>query len=156
MNYLNVQQRDKVQIELRERDALERIKALEWVESVDSVSTRDLELKADTLSNSNESLRKELGSALARIQELEGKTASDAHGIDKAGTISKTDSDTTQLPIESISQEKSAKARALELHDEYPNMTQREIIDQLFDEGFKAKSGKRLGSGSISKWLKKS
>lgn len=113
-----------------------------------------LALEARALSKDNEALISKLDSSKARIQELESNLTSVTHEIDKAGTISKTDSDTTQLPIESISQEKSAKARAIELHEQYPNMKQREINDQLFDEGFKAKSGKRLGSGSISKWLK--
>ena len=135
------------------RDLELRVERLIRELDMEKAGVKALALEARALSNSNESLRKELDSARERIKELEDKTACDAHEIDEAGTNSQTDSDTRQLPIESISQQKDTKARAIELHEQYPTMTQREITERLFNEGFKTRDGKRLGNGQISKWL---
>jgi len=99
---------------------------------------RELELEKLEKDRLIEQLKKSFSDDMADMRDL---------WLDAVGrSIQPTRSTLAQLT-------KTAKTLTIELHDQYPEMTYKEINDRLFDEGFRTRSGGRIGSGQISKWI---
>jgi len=93
----------------------------------------------------------------ARIDVLEREKLERDRLIDKLKKSFSDDmADMRDLWLDAVGQAratKTAKTLTIDLHDQYPEMTYKEINDRLFDEGFRTRSGGRIGSGQISKWI---